>query len=298
MAGNQLGYADIINGTIAQTTSANAVTFALKTLAGNDPSTDDPVLICFRNATAATGNYVYRSVTAALSVTVPDGATLGTASGVSFDVWVVLHDDAGTVRIGVINATPTSQTPYPLAQIPPTASSTTISNLADSAKTFYSNTGVTSKAYVILGLATYPSGQATAGVWTASPTTLQLFGHGIPAPNVMKASDFLIPKAAGYVTFSGGAPVLTAGFNVSTTITDNGPGDVTLTFNTAFSTANYVVTTAYDLEAGATGRLKNVLVHTKAAGSVRIRVGEATGLADTTIVLGDASFHFACFGTQ
>lgn len=187
--GKELHYGNIINGTITESNGSNAVTFALKTLAGTDPSTDDPVLLCFRNATLGTGNYVYRTVTSALSLTISSGSTLGTASGVAFKLWIELFDDGGTIRMGVINcvaggATPTSI--YPLGRAPRVSSTAEGgAGAADSAQVFYTGTAVTSKPYLILAYAAYESGMATAGSWNASPTTLQLFGQGVPLPGTV-----------------------------------------------------------------------------------------------------------------
>lgn len=242
LAGKQLMYGDIINGTIVESNGTNAATFALKTLAGADPSTDDPVLICFRNATAATGDFVYRTVTAALSVVIPSGATLGAVNATAFDVVVALFDDGGTIRLGVMNPTAADGTTYAVAQVPPIASSTTIGTGSDSAKTWYTGTGVTSKAYVVLGIARYTGGPGltTAGSWNVSPTTLQPFGPGIPLPNVA-LHHTAIParntvKAFGQVLNQ----TLQAGsFNVAS-VTDNGANH-TITFTNPMANALYAV---------------------------------------------------------
>lgn len=182
LAGAQTPYGAIINGTISESRSANATTYALKTLAGTDPSATDPVLIGFRNATIATGNYVYRTVTGALSLTISSGSTLGATSAIPFKLWVTLFDDAGTIRMGVINCLSGSNI-FPLGKIP-LASSTAEGGLgaADSAHVFYTGTAVTTKAYAILGYASYETGLTAAGAWDAAPTRLQLFGAGVPLP--------------------------------------------------------------------------------------------------------------------
>lgn len=182
--------AGMVNGTIAATQNSpvsNAITFALKTKAGTDPSTTDIVYFVFRNVTASTGDYTVIQVTAALSLVVSSGSTLGTAStNVPFKLWLVAFNDAGTVRLGVINtvlgaATPTNV--YPLGQFP-IATSTAEGGAggADSAQVFYTGTAVTSKAYAILGYAAYETGVTTAGAWASTPTRLQLFGDGVPLP--------------------------------------------------------------------------------------------------------------------
>lgn len=182
LVGKQLMYGEIVNGTIAESNTSNAATFAIKTLAGTDPSSTDPVLICFRNATLATGNYVYRQITSATSLVISSGSTLGASNATAFRVWLVLFDDAATIRLGAINCLSGTNI-YPLGQTP-RASSTAEggAGAADSAQVFYTGTAVSSKSYVIFGRATYESGLSTAGSWNASPTSLQLFGHGVPLP--------------------------------------------------------------------------------------------------------------------
>lgn len=182
LIGSQLMYGDIINGTIVQSNVSNAVTYSLKTLAGNDPSSTDPVLVCFRNSTLGTGNYVYRAVTAATSVTISAGSTMGTSNNVPCRLWFMLFDDAGTVRMGAINCW-SGTSIYPLGRIP-RASSTAEGGLgaADSAQVIYSTVAVTSKSYVVMGFADYESGLSTAGNWNVNPDHIQLFGPGIPLP--------------------------------------------------------------------------------------------------------------------
>lgn len=175
--------AGMVNGTIVESHTGNAVTFAIKTLAGADPSASDIVYFVFRNVTAATGNYVVIQVTAALSLTVSSGSTLGTASSnIPFRLWLVAFNDASTVRLGIINCLSGTNI-YPLAQFP-IASATAEGGAggADSAQVFYANAAVTSKAYAIIGYAGYETGVTTAGSWAVSPTRLQLVDVGMPLP--------------------------------------------------------------------------------------------------------------------
>ena len=172
----------MVNGTIAESHTGNAATFAVKTLSGGDPSASDPVFFVFRNVTAATGDYTVIQATAALSLTVSSGSTLGTSSGVPFRVWLTMFNDGGTLRMGIINCL-SGVNIYPLGRSP-LASSTAEGGVggADSAQVFYTGSAVTSKAYGILGYASYESGLVTAGAWDASPTVIQLFGAGTPLP--------------------------------------------------------------------------------------------------------------------
>jgi hypothetical protein len=203
LTGAQLTYGNIINGTIVESNATNAVTFALKTLAGNDPSATDPVLICFRSATATSGIYVYRTVTAALSLTISAGSTLGTVSTVPCKLWIVIFDDAGTLRIGAINCR-SGNNIYPLGRTP-LASSTTEGGAggADTAQVFYTDTGVTTKPYVILAYASYESGISTAGNWNVSPDYLQLFGLGnqLPGDTIQRQGNSTGALATGTTVF-------------------------------------------------------------------------------------------------
>lgn len=164
---------------ISASVNANALTISLTTADGAAPTTQ-PVRLTFRDATAATGSLTTIDVGTATTVVVPDTATLGTSNNVPFKAWVVAFNDAGTVRLGIINCVGTGSI-YPLAAWG-IASSTTISTGADSAQVFYSGTGVTANAYVVLGYVTYESGLATAGTWSAAPTRVQVYTPDVPLP--------------------------------------------------------------------------------------------------------------------
>jgi hypothetical protein len=114
------------------------------------------------------------------------GSTLGTIANTAFRLWCVAFDDGGTVRLGLINClsgTAPNFSIYPLAGWG-IASSTAEggAGAADSAAVFYTGSAVTSKAYAVLGYATWEAGLATAGTWSAGPTRKQLFGPGVPLP--------------------------------------------------------------------------------------------------------------------
>jgi hypothetical protein len=105
---------------------------------------------------------------------------LGAASGVPFRVWVVAFNDGGTVRLGLINCT-SSTSIYPLGSWG-IASSTGIGTGADALQTFYSDAGVSAKAYLVIGYVSYESGLSTAGTWDAVPTRAQAAMLDIPMP--------------------------------------------------------------------------------------------------------------------
>ena len=192
------GFQDgMINGQLSASVGSNILTVAIKTLAGTDPSATDPVYVIFRNVTSLTGDYAVITLTAATSIAVPDTALLGTTNSIPFRIWVVGFNDGGTFRLGVINCL-TSSGVITLrdSQL---ASSTTVGTGSDSAGVFYTGTGVTSKAYRILGYLNYDSGLATAGTWSANPSKVQLFGPGISKPGdiIQQVSSFSGAVATG-----------------------------------------------------------------------------------------------------
>lgn len=175
-------YGLVQNLSIVATVAANALTIALKDRAGADPSANSPVSFPFRNVTVATGDFSVLNLSAAHSLVISSGSTLGATSGVAFRLWVVMFNDGGTLRLGVINCLSGTDI-FPLGQVP-IASSTAEggAGAADSAHVLYTGTAVTSKAYIVLGYLEWQTGLATAGTWNAAPTIGQLFGPNVPLP--------------------------------------------------------------------------------------------------------------------
>lgn len=183
LAASSLGaFVGMVNGTFVPSVAGSALTIALKTLAGADPTAADPVFVVFRNPTAATGDYAVLTVTAATSLVISSGSSLGTTNSTAFKIWVVGFNDAGTFRLGAFNSVGgTNVSPLAAWGI---ASSTAEGGAggADSAQTFYTGTAVTSKAYIPLAYMTWETGLGAAGTWSAGPTRTQLFGPGVPLP--------------------------------------------------------------------------------------------------------------------
>lgn len=95
-------------------------------------------------------------------------------------------------------------------------------------------------------------------------------------------------KAYAFVTLSGGTPTVTTGYNIAS-ITDNGTGDWTINFTTAFSTADFIcVGTSYIATPGAR-YFFNII--SKTVSSVRVQIWSETDGA-----LKDANFDIVCFG--
>ena len=180
----QTGFA-LRNGSLVCSVGSSALTIAIKGVDGNDPSATNPVYAVIRNATVANGDYSLITITAATSLVISSGSTVGATNSVAFRLWIVGFNDGGTFRLGAINCVSGTNI-YPLA--PWSIASSTAeggAGAADSAHVIYTGTAVTSKPYQILGYATYESGLATAGTYNVVPTRVQLFGYGVPLPGAM-----------------------------------------------------------------------------------------------------------------
>jgi len=166
---------------ISASVSANALTISLKGADGNDPSASNPVNIAFRNPALATGTPVNLPVTAASSLLISSGSTMGFANATAGRLWVVGFNDAGTFRLGAVNVRSGSDI-MPLRDGINSATAEGGAGAADSAQVIYAGATVSSKAMTILGYMDWSAGLATAGTWAIVPTTIQLFGIAIPLP--------------------------------------------------------------------------------------------------------------------
>lgn len=176
---SQIGYPT--NLSLAATVAANALTISLKGADGNDPSPSNPVYVPFRNVALGTGTPTVLTITSAMSLLISSGSTLGFTSAIASRFWLVMFNDAGTPRIGVVNCLNGTDI---LRLEPGTASATAEggAGAADSAQVFYAGAAVTSKAYTVIGRMEWSTGLTTAGTWDALPSQIVLFREGIRLP--------------------------------------------------------------------------------------------------------------------
>jgi hypothetical protein len=167
------------NGTLVASVASNAMTIALKTLAGADPSAGDAVLI---TVPTLTGGYALFTITAALSVTIPSGATVGTVSGQANRIWVGYSNNSGTHVLSVYNCLGVSGSNYTLTpwREEESESGTSISSGSGSAAIWYSSSAFSGLPVAILGYV--ESTQATAGTWASTPSKVMLFGPATKKP--------------------------------------------------------------------------------------------------------------------
>lgn len=198
-ASSYSGHGGLVNIRLATpTVASNALTIAIKTYAGTDPSSTDACRIMFRSATGATGGWTERTITAATSLVISSGSTMGATNAKAFRLWIVAFDDAGTVRLGAINCFSnftigsSSNIAYFTLREHALTSSTAEGGAggADSFNVFYTGSAVTSKPYRILGYLDWGSGLTTAGTWASTATFTQDFGPGIPLPGQIIQEEY------------------------------------------------------------------------------------------------------------
>lgn len=142
---------------VSAAVAANALTLGL-----------NPCTLDFRASTPTLGTVNTRTISAALSLVVPSGATLGTTSAVAARLALLAIDNAGTVELAVTNLAGGNN-----LDESGVISTTAISAAATSASTIYSATARTNVPYRVVG---FVDTQATAGTWATAPALVQGVG--------------------------------------------------------------------------------------------------------------------------
>jgi hypothetical protein len=145
---------------ITASVAANALTITL-----------NPTTLDFRDATLGSGTVNTRTVSAAISVVVSSGSTLGTVNAVQNRLAVLAIDNAGTVELAVVNLAGGVNLDE-TGVISTTAEGG--AGGADSATVIYSTTARTNVPYRVVGFV--ESTQATAGTWATAPSKIQGYG--------------------------------------------------------------------------------------------------------------------------
>jgi hypothetical protein len=172
-----------VNLSLAASASANALTVSIKTKSGADPSVSSPVVIPYRSPTEATGTFAIRQLTAAQSITIPSGATLGAVNSTPFRVWILWLDDGTDYSIGIINCVDSNVNIAALSSFGIGGTATSIGTGSDSARVVYTDgSPTTSFSWRVLGYIEYSSGLATVGTWASGPTRIQIYSPDVPLP--------------------------------------------------------------------------------------------------------------------
>lgn len=173
-----MGQGDISNIGLASSVASSAWTIALNGADGNNPSSSNPCRAVIRSATLTTGTPVTLTRTSALSLVVPNTATLGTTSGVAYRIWIGATTTDGTTwdALCVFNTQGTTQL-YPLPSESALHSATAIGTGSDSAGVLYGSSATTSMPIKWIGYAEIS--EAVAGVWNTEETKIQVMGPGV-----------------------------------------------------------------------------------------------------------------------
>ena len=171
--------------------AANALTIALKGADGSDPSSTNPVDIVFRNATATTGTPSVVTSTAATSVVVSSGSTLGHVSAVDQYVYVYAINNAGTIELAVCRTFVGNESIV-------TTTGEGGGGAADSGTVVYSTTARSNVAIQLIGR--LKSNQAAAGTWATAIAEISLTTFA--APNITDWVSYT-PTITGYGTATG-----------------------------------------------------------------------------------------------
>jgi hypothetical protein len=178
-------FSGLSNGKIVASVGSNALTVAIKSFAGNDPGASDPdkIFTSFPNATLSTGAYQVRQISGALSLVISSGSTMDIGNGVPFRIWLLLFDDGGTLRLGLIRCTDVNRyAVYPINGTRMSATSEGGAGGADSSGVVYANATISSKPFRIIGYLEWSSGLATAGTWNVAPDIIRMHGVGDKKP--------------------------------------------------------------------------------------------------------------------
>lgn len=158
-------YGQVFNLSMTFSTSSGALTANVKTQDGGDASNDDPIYAAIRKGPISDSGYSLRKLTAALSLVISSGSTLGHTNGVLAFIYWYLIDNGGVLELA-------ASTKYFGKQGIVTTSAEGGAGGADSATTMYSATARTSVPFILIGKS--EESQTTAGTWVNTPSSFWL----------------------------------------------------------------------------------------------------------------------------
>lgn len=212
----QTGYDMPVNLGLSTTVGGGALTINVTQSSGIAPTASAPVQVPFRSTTLATGTVTWSSITSALSLIIPSGATLGTTNNIPYRVWIFLEANAGTPAIGVATCSNATTIFGCTAWESTLKTSISIGAGSGTGGVLYATTGVALDAVRIVGYCDFATGQATAGVWTNNCSTLQLLGPGVKRPGEVVQTQYATHAATTTTT---SATFVTTGLTASFTPT-------------------------------------------------------------------------------
>ena len=196
----------IPNLSLAVSAASNNLTISVKTDTDANASVSSPISVKFRSSNTASGILDSVVLTSSLSMSLTSGSTVGTLNNTPFRLWIVMFNDSGTLRLGVINCV-TGTNIFSLDDYTvQTSTAEGGAGAADSAQIIYTSTAVTSKAFRILGYIESSSTSFTAGSWGTSGTgvitNVNLFGPSTPKPGQPTGNIVQVRKVDTFTTSS------------------------------------------------------------------------------------------------
>ncbi len=175
--------ADLLkNVGLACSVGSSALTIALKNAAGSDASATDACGVGFRSATLTNGQSSILNISAALSLVISSGSTLGHVSAAACEIYVGLLLTGGAAKLCV------STTPINERSLITTVAEGG-AGAADSSTSIYSD-AVYSNVPVRV-IAKLISTQSTAGTWAAVPTDVQVGSYAKVVGHRVNSSVYL-----------------------------------------------------------------------------------------------------------
>ena len=175
----------IENLSLAVSVASSQMTVAVKTAAGNDASAASVIYVSLPSATLTSGKYSTLALTAAQSLVIPSGATLGQSNTVQGSVWVYEINNGGSLQLAVSGSYFTAGN---------LITTTAISSSALSASVMYSSTAVANAPYRLIGKII--NTQPVAGIWSAAPSQVIL----APIPTVQAPTSQIFLSGSGTYT--------------------------------------------------------------------------------------------------
>jgi hypothetical protein len=194
----------MLNGTVVATVSGNALTVAIKTLAGADPSVNDYTYFITNNGV---GGYNPSPISGPLSVTVPAGATHGiSTNGAPFKLWLAVFNTS-PFQLALFQSTILGSTNQKIVSLDENvgASALAYSSGGLNPGTWYSGSAISGTRFRILACLEWSAGLPTAGQWSVAPSYVHLFGPGVPRPGTVLSTWW--KSTSTLVSFGTGAPV-------------------------------------------------------------------------------------------
>lgn len=174
------------NVSLGASVAGNNLTLSLLTNAGATPSASDPAIVGFRNSTATNGTPAIIAVTAATTLTITAGSTLGCANGEIARIWVCAINNGGTVELACYRAwNGTGWRAFNEQILSTTAEGT---GTADSAQVLYSANARVGVAMRYLG---YVEIQYGTAAWSNAPTFVQTNHSRMPLPGTVVQRQYL-----------------------------------------------------------------------------------------------------------